>query len=165
MRFEDLQCISNNVNLNDYLKLYTYVRENMKNPEWLGTFSLSEIKETLSNGGKIWLYYDNEKLVCSVFYIPSNQKTLNKRNINTLEKETGSLGPIMVSPDYGGNGYILKMLNVFNKYCISIGMKYIFTKAHSQNLYSINNMYKDGYILVDEYENERGKMSAFLKSL
>lgn len=163
--FENLKCISDNVNLNDYLKLYTYVRENMANPEWLGTFSLSEIQEILSNGGKIWLYYDNENLVCSMFYIPANQKTLDKRNINTLEKETGSLGPIMVSPDYVGNGYMLKMLNVFNKYCVSIGMKYIFTKAHSENLYSINNIYKDGYILVDEYQNERGKMSAFLKSL
>ena len=71
----------------------------------------------------------------------------------------------MVSPDYIGNGYMLKMLEVFNEYCISIGMKYIFTKAHSENLYSINNMYKDGYKLVDEYENERGRMSAFLKSL
>lgn len=165
MIFEDLKCISCNVNLNDYLKLYTHVRENMKNPEQLGTFSLNEIKKILSNGGKICLYYDNEKLVCSMFYIPSNQKTLDKRNINTLEKETGSLGPIMVSPDYIGNGYMMKMLDVFNEYCISIGIKYIFTKAHSQNLYSINNIYKDGYILVDEYENERGKMSAFLKSL
>jgi len=100
-----------------------------------------------------------------MFYIPSNQETLNKRNINTIRKETGSLGPIMVSPDYIGNGYMLKMLDVFNKYCINIGIKYIFTKAHSQNLYSINNMYRDGYTLVNEYENERGIMSVFLKSL
>ncbi|MGM9834942.1 MAG: hypothetical protein ACI31M_04115 [Bacilli bacterium] len=165
MKFENLKCVSDNVNLNDYLKLYTYVRENMHNPEWLGTFSKSEIKEILSIGGKIWLYYDNEYLVCSMFYIPSNQKSLNKRKINTLETETGSLGPIMVSPDYVGNGYMLKMLKIFNEYCNSIGMKYIFTKAHSQNLYSINNIYKDGYVLVEEYKNERGKMSAFLKSL
>jgi len=71
----------------------------------------------------------------------------------------------MVSPDYIGNGYMLKMLEVFNRYCISIGKKYIFTKAHSDNLYSINNMYKDGYELVDEWVNERGPMSAFLKEL
>ena len=94
-----------------------------------------------------------------------NQKVLNKRHINTLERETASLGPIMVSPDYVGNGYMLEMLEIFNEYCISIGIKYIFTKAHSKNLFSINNMYKDGYKLVDEYENERGRMSAFLKEL
>ncbi|MBE6139722.1 MAG: GNAT family N-acetyltransferase [Firmicutes bacterium] len=165
MSFIELKCVNNNVNLDDYLRLYTYVRENMQHPEWLGTFSLDEIQDILSNGGKIWLYYDNTHLVCSMFYIPSNQQSLDKRNIKTLENETGALGPIMVSPDYIGNGYMLKMLEVFNEYCISIGMKYIFTKAHSENLYSINNMYKDGYKLVDEYENERGRMSAFLKSL
>lgn len=165
MKFSELKCINDNVNLNDYLKLYSYVRDNMSQPEWLGTFTLDEIKEILSKGGKIWLYYNNDNLVCSMFYIPSNQQTLNKRNINTFAKETGSLGPIMVSPDYIGNGYMLKMLEVFNQYCISIGMKYIFTKAHSENLYSINNIYKDGYKLVDTYENERGKMSVFIKKI
>lgn len=165
MKFNELRCISDNVNLDDFFKLYTYVRDNLKHPNWLETFSHEEVRNILSNGGKIWLYYDNKNLVCSTFYIPSNQKTLNKRNLNISEKETGSLGPIMVSPDYVGNGYMLKMLKVFNDYCVSIGIKYIFTKAHSENLYSINNLYKDGYKLVDEYENERGKIFAFLKIL
>ena len=57
------------------------------------------------------------------------------------------------------------MLETFNEYCISIGSKYIFIKAHSDNLFSINNLYKNGYELKDEYENERGRMSAFLKEL
>lgn len=137
----------------------------MQHPEWLGTFSKNEIEDILSQEGKIWLYYDNENLVCSMFYIPSNQKSLDKRHINTLEKETASLGPIMVSPDYVGNGLMSKMLEIFNKYCISIGAKYIFTKAHSENLYCIKNMYNDGYKFVEEYENERGKNSVFLKKL
>ena len=115
-----------NVDLNDYLKLYTYVKENMQHPEWLGTFSMNEIKDILLHGGKIWLYYDNEHLVCSMFYIPSNQKVLNKRHINTLERETASLGPIMVSPDYVGNGYMLKMLEIFNEY------------YYSEPIYSLN---------------------------
>ena len=165
MNFSKLKCVNQNVDLNDYLKLYTYVRKNMQHPEWLGTFSMNEIKDILLQGGKIWLFYENERLVCSMFYIPSNQKTLNKRHIDTLERETASLGPIMVSPDYVGNGYMLEMLEIFNEYCISMGIKYIFTKAHSENLFSINNMYKDGYKLVDEYENERGRMLAFLKKL
>lgn len=165
MNFNDLKCVSENVNLDDYLKLYKYVRDNMEHPEWLGTFTMDEIKDILSYGGKIWLYYDKDNLVCSMFYIPSNQKSLDKRNIKTLENETGSLGPIMVSPDYVGNKFMLRMLEVFNKFNKDIGMKYIFTKAHSDNLYSINNMYKDGYKLVDEWVNERGPMSAFLKEL
>ena len=81
MNFNDLKCVSENVNLDDYLKLYKYVRDNMEHPEWLGTFTMDEIKDILSYGGKIWLYYDKDNLVCSMFYIPSNQKSLDKRNL------------------------------------------------------------------------------------
>ena len=165
MELNELKCISENVNLDDYLKLYKYVRDNMEHPEWLGTFTRDEIIDILSNDGKIWLYYNDNDLVCSMFYIPISQKSLDKRNVKTLESETGSLGPIMVSPDYVGNGLMIKMLKVFNEYCLSINKKYIFTKAHSDNLYSINNMYKDGYEFVEEYESERGMTSVFIKSL
>ena len=48
MNFNELKCINNNVDLDDYLKLYTYVRENMQHPECLGTFSLDEIQDILS---------------------------------------------------------------------------------------------------------------------
>ena len=48
MKLTDLKEVSDNVNLNDYLILYNYVRDNMNHPEWLGTFSLEEINEILS---------------------------------------------------------------------------------------------------------------------
>ncbi len=38
----------------------------------------------------------------------------------------------------------------------------MFTKAHRDNIYSIRNILKGGYKLIDEYENERGKMLAFI---
>ena len=46
---------------------------------------------------------------------------------------------------------------------ISIGKTHMFTKAHSDNIYSIRNILKDGYRVVEEYENERGSMTAFVK--
>ena len=49
---ENLNCVSKNVNLDDYLYLYKYVRDNMENPEWLGTFTKEEIIEILNNKGK-----------------------------------------------------------------------------------------------------------------
>ena len=67
---EKFKCENKKVNLEDYLKLYKYVRDSMIHPEWLGTFTKEEIEGILSNEGKIWLYYDNENLVCSLFYIP-----------------------------------------------------------------------------------------------
>ena len=163
MKLSDFKEISDNINLDEYLYLYNYVRDNMDHPEWLGTFAKDEIKEILNNGGKIWMYYDNDIPVCSVFYIPTSNKSLKKHNINYDEKITGSLGPIMVRKEYIGNGLQTAMHQVINKYVKSIGKTHMFTKAHSDNIYSIRNILKDGYKIIDKYENERGPMTAFVK--
>ena len=163
MKLSDLKEFSENIDLDEYLNLYNYVHNNMEHPEWLGTFSKSEIEELLNIGGKIWMYYDNDISVCSVFYIPTSNRSLRKHNINYDESITGSLGPIMVRKEYVGNGLQTAMLKVLNSYVESIGKKHMFTKAHSDNIYSIRNILKDGYKVVDEYENERGKMIAFIK--
>ena len=163
MKLSDFKEISDNINLDEYLYLYNYVRDNMDHPEWLGTFTKDEIKEILNNGGKIWMYYDNDIPVCSVFYIPTSNKSLKKHNIDYDEKITGSLGPIMVRKEYIGNGLQTAMHQVINKYVKSIGKTHMFTKAHSDNIYSIRNILKDGYKIIDKYENERGPMTAFVK--
>ena len=163
MKLTDLREVSNNVNLEEYLFLYKYVRDNMEHPEWLGTFTLDEIKEILNNDGKIWMYYDGDIPVCSVFYIPTSNKSLRKHNIEYDDSITGSLGPIMVRKEYVGNGLQTAMMKVLNDYVDSIGKTHMFTKAHSDNIYSIRNILKDGYKVIDEYENERGKMTAFVK--
>ena len=163
MKLIDLKEISENVNLDDYLYLYNYVRDNMEHPEWLGTFEREEIEEILNVGGKIWLYYDKDIPVCSVFYIPASNKSLKKHNIDYDEIITGSLGPIMVRKEYVGNHLQSQMLDVLNKYGKSIGKTHMFTKAHSDNIYSIRNILKDGYKVADEYINERGPMTAFVK--
>ena len=163
MKLEELKEVSENVNLEDYLYLYNYVRDNMEHPEWLGTFTRDEIEDLLKIGGKIWMYYDKDIPVCSVFYIPTSNKSLRKHNIEYDEKVTGSLGPIMVRKEYVGNGFQTAMLKVLNAYVEAIGKAHMFTKAHSDNIYSIRNILKDGYKVVDEYENERGPMTAFVK--
>ena len=163
MKLTDIKEVSSNVNLDEYLYLYKYVRDNMEHPEWLGTFTLDEIKEILNIGGKIWMYYDKDIPVCSVFYIPASNKSLRKHNIEYDETVTGSLGPIMVRKEYVGNGLQTAMLEVLNNYIKSIGKTHMFTKAHSDNIYSIRNILKDGYKVIDKYENERGPMTAFIK--
>ena len=42
---EKFKCENKKVNLEDYLKLYKYVRDSMIHPEWLGTFTKEEIEE------------------------------------------------------------------------------------------------------------------------
>ena len=163
MKLSDFKEVSENVDIDEYLYLYNYVRDNMEHPEWLGTFTKDEVIFILENEGKIWMYYDKDIPVCSVFYIPSNNKTLRKHNVDYDESVTGSLGPIMVRKEYVGNGLQTAMQNILNEYAKSIGKTHMFTKAHSENIYSIRNILKDGYKVVHEYENERGPMTAFVK--
>ena len=82
---KNYKCENEKMNLDDYLKLYKYVRDNMIHPEWLGTFTKEEIEEILLTGGKIWLYYDNKNLVCSMFYMPIEKKILLKHNVDLEE--------------------------------------------------------------------------------
>lgn len=49
------------------------------------------------------------------------------------------------------------------EYALSIGKNNMFTKTHADNIFSINNIYKDGYKLVHEYESERGRNQVFAK--
>lgn len=163
MKLIDLKEVSNDVNLDEYLSLYKAVRDNMEHPEWLGTFTKEEIEEILNIGGKIWIYYDKDIPVCSVFYIPASNKSLRKHNIDYDEEITGSLGPIMVRKEYVGNGLQTAMMNVLNEYVKDIGKTHMFTKVHSDNVYSLRNMLKDGYRVVHEYESDRGPTTALVK--
>ena len=165
MKLKDLYCASENVNLDDYLNLYKYVKNNMENPNWLGEFTKKEIKEILQKGGKIWLYYDKGNLVCSMFLLSSKNKVLNKNNIFYDESLVASLGPIMVSPDYIGNKLQLQMMEELENYCKNNNYKYIFTKSCSDNKYSLSNMLKFGFKIKNEYINERGNNTALIKKI
>lgn len=165
MKLSDLDCVMENVNLHDYLKLYKYVKDNMINPNWLGDFTKAEIKDLLKENGKIWLYYNNDITVCSMFMLPSDNKTLNKHNVYHNEDIVASLGPIMVSPDYIGNKLQMQMMEEFEEYCKNNNYKYIFTKVSNDNKYSLSNMLKLGFKVTDEYIIERGKNSTLIKEV
>ena len=152
MKINEFNCISEHNNIDEYLEFYKYVKSNMKEPSWLGEFSLNELKNILNNEGKLFNFYDNNIIVCSMLYIPSNNKTLEKHNLKYDEKLVGSCGPIMVNSKYVENKFQKQMLELLDKYCKSIGKRYIFTKVHPDNIYSINNFVSDGYKFVETYE-------------
>ena len=165
MKLSDFRCVCDHVNLDDYLKLYKYVRDGMENPNWLGAFTKKEIKDWLNLKGKIWLYYSGEDLVCSMFLLPSNNKTLNKHKVFQEADLVASLGPIMVSPLYRGNHLQLQMMEVLEDYCKNHNYQYLYTKVCSDNIYSLSNIYEFGFLETDKYENDRGNNISFLKKI
>lgn len=166
MKINEFNCISEHNNIDEYLEFYKYVKSNMKEPSWLGEFSLNELKNILNNEGKLFNFYDNNIIVCSMLYIPSNNKTLEKHNLKYYEDLVGSCGPIMVNPEYVGNKFQKQMLELLDKYCKSIGKRYIFTKVHPDNIYSINNFISDGYKFVETYKTSSGESrSVYFKEI
>ncbi len=166
MKINEFNCISEHNNIDEYLEFYKYVKSNMKEPSWLGEFSLNELKNILNNEGKLFNFYDNNIIVCSMLYIPSNNKTLEKHNLKYDEKLVGSCGPIMVNSKYVGNKFQKQMLELLDKYCKSIGKRYIFTKVHPDNIYSINNFISDGYKFVETYKTSSGESrSVYFKEI
>ena len=166
MKINEFNCISEDNNIDKYLEFYKYVKSNMKEPSWLGEFSLNELKNILNNEGKLFNFFDNNIIVCSMLYIPSNDKTLKKHNLKYDEKLVGSCGPIMVNPKYVGNKFQKQMLELLDKYCKSIGKRYIFTKVHPDNIYSINNFVSDGYKFVETYKTSSGEpRSVYFKEI
>ena len=166
MKINEFNCISEHNDIDEYLEFYKYVKSNMKEPSWLGEFSLNELKNILNNEGKLFNFYDNNTIVCSMLYIPSNNKTLKKHNLKYDEKLVGSCGPIMVNPKYVGNKFQKQMLELLDKYCKSIGKRYIFTKVHPDNIYSINNFVSDGYKFVETYKTSSGEpRSVYFKEI
>ena len=69
----------------------------------------------------------------------------------------------MVSKEYVGNHLQQQMMEVMDEYVKSIGKTHMFTKAHSDNIYSINNILMNGYKVVHKYESDRGPTTAFAK--
>ena len=166
MKINEFNCISEHNNIDEYLEFYKYVKSNMKEPSWLGEFSLNELKNILNNEGKLFNFYDNNIIVCSMLYIPSNNKTLEKHNLKYDEKLVGSCGPIMVNPEYVGNKFQKQMLELLDKYCKNIDKRYIFTKVHPDNIYSINNFVSDGYKFVETYKTSSGEpRSVYFKEI
>ncbi len=155
MELKDFKCVSENIDVDEYLVFYNYVRDNMEHPEWLGTFTKDEVEMFLNGEGKIFNYYDGDTIACSYFYMPTSNKSLLKHNINYDSSLVGSCGPIMVNPKYVGNGLQRQMIIVLDDYCRSLGKEYCYTRIHPDNIYCINNFVKSDYEFLQTYTSPK----------
>ena len=161
----DLKSISENINIDEYIEFRESIKKNMENPEWLGDFSKEDLIFLLNNKSKIWMYYKDFEPVCSMMLIPSDEKSLNKAEINLDYQVVASYGPMMVNPDFVGNGLQYQMLKEIDKYSKEIGFEYAETTVHPDNIYSINNLIKDDFKLVNTKTYKRGIRNIYLKKL
>lgn len=165
MKLDELKCINENINIDEYIDFREEVKRNMDYPDWLGDFSKEDLIKLLNNNSKIWVYYLISEPVCSMMLIPSDERALFKFEVDLDYREVVDYGPMFVNPKYVGNGLQFQMLKELDKYCISLGYKYAASTIHPDNIYSINNLVKDDFELVNTKEFTRGIRNIYLKKL
>lgn len=162
---DNLLCVNENIDLDEYISFRSYVKEHMEHPEWLGDFTKEDLKIMLKKNSKIWIYYLNSVPVCSMMLIPTDKKSLDKFGVYLALEEVVDYGPMMVHPEYVGNGLQYQMLQAIDAYSIANGYKYAVGTIHPDNIYSINNLLKDEFKLMGQKEFTRGLRNIYVKTL
>ncbi len=165
MKLNDLNYVNDKIDVDKYIEYRENVKKEMKEPDWLGDFSKDDILYMLDNNSKIWMYFKDEEFICSMMLIPSTKKDLNKFGIDLDFNEVVDYGPMFVNPKYVGNSLQYQMLKELDEYSSNKGYKYAISTVHPNNIYSINNLIKDGFELVGNRIFTRGERNIYYKKL
>ena len=165
MKLDDLKCINENIDLDIYLNFIDSVKKTMDHPEWLGDFTKEDLEKMLKEKTKIYMYYLNDDIVCSMMSIPSTQKALSKFEIDLDPSTVIDYGQMAVDIRYVGNGLQYQMLKELDEISISEGYEYAASTVHPDNIYCIRNFLKDDFEQVNQKEFKRGIRNIYLKKL
>lgn len=164
IKLEELEKIEN-YNLDKYISFRERVKENMKNPEWLGDFTKEDLKNLIKIGSKIFVFLKNKEEVCSTMIIPSTSEDIEKFGLDINYKQTIDYGPTFVDDKYRGNKLQLQMTKYLDEYSIKKGYKYAVSTIHPDNIYSIRNLKEDCFEEVGFKEFKRGPRKIYKKNL
>lgn len=165
MKLNDLNYVNDKIDVDKYIEYRENVKKEMKEPDWLGDFSKDDILYMLDNNSKIWMYFKDEEFICSMMLIPSTKKDLDKFGIDLDFNEVVDYGPMFVNSKYVGNSLQYQMLKELDEYSSNRGYKYAISTVHPNNIYSINNLIKDGFELVGNRIFTRGERNIYYKKL
>lgn len=165
IKLNNLECINKDIDINNYISFRDKVKSNMEHPEWLGDFSETDLSNIINNNGKIWIYKLNNNNVCSMMIIPSSQKDMEKFKLNLDYKKVIDYGPMFVDFNYIGNNLQYQMLQVLDKEMINNNYTHALVTVHPDNKYSINNILKDDFKLINTLNLKRGPRNIYIKEL
>lgn len=97
--------------------------------------------------------------------IPSSEKDMVKFGLDFDYREVIDYGPMFVNPKYVGNNLQYQMLKYLDEYVKSKGYGTAIWTIHPDNIYSINNLIKDGFVLTDQRNFKRGTRNIYVKKL
>lgn len=163
MNLQELICVEDNIDLENYILCREEVKKHMEHPEWLGDFSKQELIDLLNTTAKLWLYFKEEEIVCSMMVLKAIQKDIDKFGVTVSPEEAIDYGPMFVSPKYQGHGLQLQMLKELESFAKQKKIKFAITTVHPENQYSIKNIEKNGFKKVGKKILKRGERNIYLK--
>lgn len=165
IELQNLICIHENINLDEYINFREYIKSTMENPGWLRMLSKKDLENMLRENTKVWIYYNDEEVVCSMLAKPASKEIINEYGLDLIPDEVIEYGSMFVNPKYIGNGLQYQMLLELEKFSIENNYKYVIGTIHPLNTYSIKNILKNDFELVHFKELDRGPRNIYLKRL
>lgn len=158
--------VCENVNLDDYQKLSCEVKEYMDDPNHLGDLSKDDLVKEIEKGGKIWLYYLDDKPICSMMLVMVEKDLMYRYELNKFPyQKCVDYGPMMVHPRYVGFSLQKQMLKKLNEEAKKMKYEYAICTVHPDNKYSRKNIENDGFVLKVQKEFRRGNRNIYVKDL
>lgn len=160
---DELKCETENINIDKYMGFVEEVRQDMQFPEWIVDIDKEEIEKLIENKTKFWLYSLNERLICSMMLLPTTKEMLEEHGLIFFEEDVANYGQMFVHPNYTGNHLQLQMLKELDKYSMENGFKFGLCRVHPDNVYAIDNIEKDGFVVKKRKTLNIGLRDIYLK--
>lgn len=162
-KLDGLICISENIDVNSYINFRKTIKNAMDYPDWLRELTKDELLLMLTQNTKVWIYYNKDEIVCSMLAMKANEETISKYGLTLNQNDTIEYGSMIVNPKYVGNSLQFQMLLELERYSKNNNFKYAIGAVHPLNVYSINNLLKNGFKQVAFKELDRGPRNIYLK--
>ena len=92
-----------------------------------------------------------------------NERVIKSLQLNYKEQEVVDYGPMFVTSKYIGNNLQYQMLTELDQISKKKDYKYAIVTVHPNNIYSIRNLEKDNFKLLNTKEFERGIRNVYFK--
>ena len=143
--------------LEAFIRLLYEVRDAMPNKECFFLDPPEDIREMMVNGSmKLWVAMDGDCLAGAFdILIPGLSENNYGYDLGFTEEEllrVVNMDSAAVHPDYRGQGLQKRLMQEAEKYIRAAGNRILLCTVHPDNLFSLNNVLNQGYVIIMKKE-------------
>lgn len=124
---------------------------NMDNKEFFTPLTTNEFVYPITNNGRVYLLYYQEELIgLCVLTINVSLDVISKYCLNNNNNNIGILDSVMIKDGYRGSGLQVQVMKILYEEAKRLGIMQIVATVHPNNIYSLNNLIKEGYEIINK---------------